>query len=80
LKIPRDESGDSPVKRLSPLGNTITRQTGSHLRLSTHQQGGHHITIPWHDPIKIGTLIALLNDSASHFNISKDELINKLWE
>ncbi|TAL36448.1 MAG: type II toxin-antitoxin system HicA family toxin [Spirochaetes bacterium] len=79
MKIPRDESGESLVKRLSAFGYTITRQSGSHIRLSTAQKGEHHITIPSHDPIKIGTLNSILKDIASHFQISKDELIQTLW-
>ena len=57
-----------------------TRQTGSHIRLTTFQQGKHHITIPSHSPIKIGTLNSILLEVASHFGISKEELINRLWK
>ncbi|NYE57789.1 putative RNA binding protein YcfA (HicA-like mRNA interferase family) [Carboxydothermus ferrireducens DSM 11255] len=34
----------------------VTRQTGSHIRLTTTLKGEHHVTIPLHDPLKIGTL------------------------
>jgi hypothetical protein len=33
----------------------IPPAAGSHLRLTTDQNGQHHITIPNHDPLKIGT-------------------------
>jgi glycerophosphoryl diester phosphodiesterase len=33
-------------------GYQTTRQTGSHLRLTTDKNGIHHITIPNHDPLK----------------------------
>ena len=74
MKLPRDISGNQLIKNLKPLGYIVTRQTGSHIRLSTEQNGQHHITIPQHDPLKIGTLAAILADIAIHFNLSKNEL------
>ena len=74
MKLPRDISGNQLIKNLKPLGYIVTRQTGSHIRLSTDQHGQHHITIPQHDPLKIGTLAAILADIAIHFNISKNDL------
>ena len=79
MKLPRDISGNQLIKNLKPLGYTVTRQTGSHIRLSTEQNGQHHITIPQHDPLKIGTLVALLADIAAHFNLSKNELIKLIF-
>ena len=46
MKIPRDESGESLVKRLKNLGYEITGQTCSHIRLTTLEESEHHITIP----------------------------------
>ena len=40
----------------------------------TSQNGEHHITIPAHNPLKTGTLSAILNDVAQHFNISRDDI------
>jgi HicA-like toxin of HicAB toxin-antitoxin system len=40
------------ARRLGRLGYEVTRQTGSHLRLSTSEHGQHHVTIPNHDPLK----------------------------
>ncbi len=79
MKIPRDISGSSLINALKALGYTVTRQTGSHIRLTTLNGGEHHITVPNHDPIKIGTLSAILSDVAAHFNQSKDELVKQLW-
>ena len=79
MKLPRDISGNQLIKNLKPLGYTVTRQTGSHIRLSTEQNGQHHITIPQHDPLKIGTLSAILAVIAAHFNLSKNELIELLF-
>ena len=35
MKLPRDLSGDNLAKALCKLGYQVTRQTGSHLRLTT---------------------------------------------
>jgi predicted RNA binding protein YcfA (HicA-like mRNA interferase family) len=78
-KIPRNLSGRELIKKLKKLGYQQTRQVGSHIRLTTKEKGVHHITIPEHDPIKIGTLSNILKDIASHFEITKEELIDHLF-
>lgn len=60
------------------LGYEVTRQTGSHYRVTTTQGGEHHATIPRHDPLRIGTLAATLDDVAGHFGISRNELISRI--
>lgn len=79
MKLPRDVSAQDLIKASKKLGYEITRQTGSHFRLYTQQNGQHHITIPNHDPIKIGTLSAILSDMALHFKTSKDQIIQQLF-
>ncbi|MFN9170177.1 MAG: type II toxin-antitoxin system HicA family toxin, partial [Dolichospermum sp.] len=59
MKLPRDLSGSGLSKALSKLGYVIDHQTGSHIRLTTQENGEHHITIPNHSPMKIGTLSAI---------------------
>jgi len=54
MKMPRDISGIELLKLLTRFGYSLTKQTGSHMRLSTHLHGEHHITVPAHDPIKWG--------------------------
>jgi len=39
MKLPRDISGTDLAKWLGRLGYEITRQTGSHLRLTTTERG-----------------------------------------
>jgi predicted RNA binding protein YcfA (HicA-like mRNA interferase family) len=80
MKLPRDVSGADLAKRLGRLGYQVTRQTGSHLRLTTSEGGQHHVTIPDHDPLKVGTPAGILGDVAAHFGISRDELIQRLWD
>ena len=78
MKLPRDISGMSLVRSLVVLGYEVTRQTGSHIRLTTIENGEHHITIPAHDPIKIGTLSGILAEIASHHQIDRNELLRRL--
>ena len=56
MRVLRDLSGADLVKRLGRMEYKVTRQTGSHLRLTSSVGGGHHVTIPNHDPLRVGTL------------------------
>ncbi|WP_017314713.1 type II toxin-antitoxin system HicA family toxin [Mastigocladopsis repens] len=79
MKLPRDLSSEDLVKALARFEYLVDRQTGSHIRLTTQKNGEHHVTIPAHDPLKIGTLNAILRDIAEHFGLSRDELIAELF-
>ncbi len=79
MRVPRDLSGDEQAKLLEKLGYRITRQTGSHMRLTTTLGTEHHITIPRHPHLKIGTLEAILKELSEHMKVSKDDLIENLW-
>ena len=80
MKLPRDLSGDDFAKALARLGYLVTRQTGAHLRLTTAEQGEHHITIPRHDLLRVGTLSSILRDVAEHHGLTKDELADELFQ
>lgn len=58
MKLPRDIGGQELAKLLGKYGYSVTRQTGSHIRLTTLENGEHHITIPAHPVLRIGTLNA----------------------
>ncbi len=79
MKLPRDLSGQTLAKALLKLGYEPTRQTGSHIRLTTQLNGEHHITIPAHNPLKIGTLNAILQAVAQHFELTRDALLKLLF-
>lgn len=79
MKLPRDISGEQLAKGLKVFGYQVSRQAGSHLRLTTTQFGEHHLTIPLHNPLKVGTLAGILGDVAAHFNLGKDEVIVQLF-
>ncbi|MFZ7121278.1 MAG: type II toxin-antitoxin system HicA family toxin [Eubacteriaceae bacterium] len=80
-KIPRDITGKELIKILDKLGYKEVRRTSSHIRLSANisNKSIHHITIPDHNPIKIGTLNNILSDIADNFKIEKKTLIEKLF-
>ena len=79
MKLPRDLSGADLAKALSNVGYRITRQTGSHLRLTTDLPARHHVTIPVHDPLKVGTLSGILGDVAAHMKLDREELLRRLF-
>jgi predicted RNA binding protein YcfA (HicA-like mRNA interferase family) len=79
VKLPRDLTGQQLVKALENLGYQVDRQTGSHIRLTTQENGEHHITIPNHSPLKIGTLNAILKSIANHFQLSRDDVIRRIF-
>jgi len=79
MKLPRDVSGDELAQILSRIGYRITRQTGSHIRLTTEIQGQHHVTIPNHKSLRIGTLSAIISNVANHVGKNKSDLIEELF-
>ena len=79
MKLPRDLSGADLAKALEKLGYVVTRQKSSHIRMSTQQNGEHHVTVPDHDPVKVGTLADILKDVADHFGLQRDELLDRLF-
>lgn len=79
MRIPKDISAQELVKSLQKLGYSVTRQKGSHIRLTTASNGEHHITIPNHSPLKLGTLSSIIRDIASHFKQTKEEIAEKLF-
>jgi predicted RNA binding protein YcfA (HicA-like mRNA interferase family) len=79
VRIPRNISGRDLVKRLDRLGYYPTRQAGSHVRLTTQQSGEYHVTIPLHVELRVGTLNAIVTDTASHLSASKQDIIEILF-
>ena len=80
MRLPRDLSGTQLAQRLSRVGYVVTRQTGSHIRLTTQLLGEHHITIPAHDPLRVGTLNSILSDVATHLQRSKDDVLRQILD
>lgn len=80
MKIPRDINAIELIKKLEKIGYKKTRQTGSHIRLTKkYEDKEFNITIPNHNPIKIGTLNSILNSIAISEDKTKSELIILLF-
>jgi len=78
VKLPRDVDGWRLVRALEKFGYSFSRQSGSHYTLTTTAKGEHHITVPLHSPIKVGTLSAILKRLAAHHEKSVAEVLKVL--
>ena len=79
MRIPRDLNGADLAKRVGQFGYTITRQSGSHIRL-TRSNGDReqHLTIPAHKPLRVGTLRQILKDVADHTHKTLEMVLEAL--
>jgi predicted RNA binding protein YcfA (HicA-like mRNA interferase family) len=78
MKTPRDLGGLELAKALRKMGYVVTRQSGSHLRVTTQAGGEHHEVVPNHSPIKIGTLKSILRNVAAHHRMTMPEVLERL--
>ena len=78
MRLPRDVSGVALVTALRRIGYKRLRQRGSHVRVTTQQDGEHHEVIPLHDPIRAKTLSSILKSVPRHHGIGVEELLRKL--
>ena len=80
MRLPRDLSGHDLGKLLRKFGYEVTRQTGSHLRLTSRLRGTeHHITVPAHNSLKVGTLNSILLEVASYLKIDRETLQQEMF-
>jgi predicted RNA binding protein YcfA (HicA-like mRNA interferase family) len=79
VKLPRDISGRDLAAALGRLGYAIDHQTGSHIRLTTMRNGEHHVTVPAHDPLKVGTMANILRSVGEHHHLDRRELLGALF-
>ncbi len=78
--LPRDIHASELLKLLNrKYEYEVTRQTGSHIRITTTLNGEHHVTIPNHNPIRLGTLSSILHDIAFHFKKTKEQVVEELF-
>lgn len=80
MKLPRDTGGEALAALLAKYGYRVTRQTGSHMRLtSTYTGFEHHITIPSHNPLRVGTLGSIISEIADYLQIEHQKLLEDLF-
>ncbi|MGO9303221.1 MAG: type II toxin-antitoxin system HicA family toxin [Candidatus Korobacteraceae bacterium] len=78
--MPRDLGGSGLAKLLRRYGYEITRQTGSHLRLTSSIRGAeHHIAIPAHKNLKVGTLAGILKEVCAYLEMSRADMERELF-
>ena len=69
MKIPRGMSADDLLKLL--------KRQGSHIRMTCESdKGKHHVTVPKHGTLRVGTLNQILSDVGSHLGRSKEDLLS----
>ena len=80
MRLPRNLSGAELASLLARrYGYVVTRQRGSHMRLTSNYVGHeHHVTIPRHDPLKVGTLRSILHDVATYLGTDIYDLQQEL--
>jgi predicted RNA binding protein YcfA (HicA-like mRNA interferase family) len=80
LKLPRDVGGEELALLLGKYGYVVTRQTGSHLRLTSNFKGlQHHVTVPKHSPLMVGTLSSIVNEVCSYLKTDRRSLTDALF-
>ena len=80
MKLPRDLGGAELAKLFRRYGYEVTRQTGSHLRLTSSYRGSqHHISIPAHKDLRVGTLAGILDDVSNYLQITRADLELELF-
>ena len=61
-------------------GYTLIRQTGSHMRLVSNYMGyPGYVSIPRHNPVKVPTLIDILNNIAAYLETDREEVAEQLF-
>ena len=78
MKLPRGVSADRLIRALERLGYTVIRQKGSHARPFHEDSPAHSITVPLHNPMKIGTFHGILAEVALSQNISIQSIVDLL--
>ena len=81
MKLPRDMGGEELAVLLGRYGYKVTRQTGSHMRLTSSAKGSeHHITIPAHKPLGVGILDHIVNEIAAYLEMEHQRLVQQLFD
>lgn len=78
MTLPRDVSGETLERALRRLGYVVTRQRGSHVRVTTQLNGEHHEVVPRHRPIRVKTLSSILKSVAAHHDLTVESLLEQL--
>ena len=79
MKLPRDLSSAELEKALCRVFKYhFVRQVGSHRRLTTLIGGEHHLTIPNHAPLRLGTLRVIPGEVMAHHRLTLAQVLHRL--
>ena len=77
MKLPRDLSGAELIKLLCKHhGYRQLDQEGSHVILQTEPPRHHRLAVPNHNPLRVGTLNAILRAVAEVKCVAKEDILN----
>ena len=79
MKIPRNLKGSDLVATLCRSWDYhIVHQQGSHIILETETPYHQRISIPNHNPLRVGTLNGILRAVARHKEVAKQDILDTL--
>ena len=79
MKVPRDLSGAELVKALGrKWAYRQVNQEGSHIILETEIPAHQRLSIPNHNPIRVGTLNAIIRVIAQHKRVDRQTMLDSL--
>ena len=79
MKIPRDLSGAQLVKVLCrDWGYRVIHQEGSHIILQTDTPSHQRLSVPNHNPLRVGTLNGIVRAVSAHKGVERQRLLDTL--
>ena len=79
MKVPRDLSGVELAKALCrDWGYRQLHQEGSHIILQTETPGHQRLSVPNHNPLRVGTLNGIVRGVAMHKGVERQVLLDSL--
>jgi predicted RNA binding protein YcfA (HicA-like mRNA interferase family) len=79
MKVPRDLSGAELVKVLCrDWGYRTVHQEGSHIILQTDLPTHQRLSVPNHNPLRLGTLNSIVRAVSAHKRVERQQLLDTL--
>jgi predicted RNA binding protein YcfA (HicA-like mRNA interferase family) len=79
MKVPRDLNGAQLVKVLCRDWNyRVVHQEGSHIILQTDAPSHQRLSVPNHNPLRVGTLNSIIRAVSLHKRIERQQLLDAL--
>lgn len=77
MKLPRDASGQDLAKVLW-RDYRVVHQSGSHIILQTDLPTSQRLSVPNHNPLRIGTLNAIIRETTRHKGVDRSQILQCL--